>query len=51
MIDICMSISDKDGIYARFVGTCITSIFANTKARVKIHLLHDDKYIVNGNDI
>lgn len=41
MIDICMSITDRHGTYAKFVGTTILSVLANTHAEINLHLLHD----------
>lgn len=41
MIHVCYALHDKNGKYSRLTGTSICSLFANTKAWVTIHLLHD----------
>ena len=42
MIHLTMSITDSYGTYAKFAGTCLESVFANTHQLVMVHLLHDD---------
>ena len=41
MIHVCYALHDKNGKYSRLTRTSICSLFANTKAWVTIHLLHD----------
>ena len=41
MIHVCFGLHDADGLYSKFTGTTITSIFANTNSQVTAHILHD----------
>ncbi|MBR1805535.1 MAG: hypothetical protein IJ774_04005 [Selenomonadaceae bacterium] len=41
MIHVCFGLHDADGLYSKFTGTTITSIFANTSEQVTAHILHD----------
>ena len=41
MINVCYAISDERGVYSKFVGASICSIFENTSKPVTVHLLHD----------
>ena len=41
MIQICMSLYDRDGRYSKFVGTTIRSILDHTSEKISIHILHD----------
>ena len=41
MIHVCFGLHDADGLYSKFTGTTITSIFANTDSQVTAHILHD----------
>ena len=45
MIHIVMALYDRNGTYAKFVGTCMESIFANTEQPVTVHILHDETLI------
>lgn len=42
MIHVCFADYDKNGTYSKYVGVAIASLFACTKAKVTVHLLHDD---------
>ena len=42
MIHVCFALHDKTGHYSKFTGTTMLSIFANTKAQVTVHILHDN---------
>ncbi|SEJ87812.1 Lipopolysaccharide biosynthesis protein, LPS:glycosyltransferase [Propionispira arboris] len=44
MIHVCFPIHDKNGTYAKYLGTAIYSLLKNTKEKVMIHLLHDDTF-------
>ncbi|MBE8953795.1 MAG: hypothetical protein SR1Q7_11740 [Quinella sp. 1Q7] len=41
MIHVCFSIFDANGLYSKFTGTSILSIFDNIASEVTIHILHD----------
>lgn len=41
MIEICYAIHDKNGHYAKFVGTSIQSILDNTCEKIRVHIMHD----------
>ncbi len=41
MIHVCFGLHDETGRYSKFTGTAMLSIFANTKAEVTAHILHD----------
>ena len=41
MIHVCFGLHDADGLYSKFTGTTMASIFANTSAEVTAHILHD----------
>lgn len=41
MIHVCFGLHDATGRYSKFTGTVMLSIFANTKAEVTAHILHD----------
>ena len=38
MINVCYAISDERGVYSKFVGASICSIFENTSKPVTVHL-------------
>ena len=42
MIHICYGLCDKKGLYSKFTGTSILSIFENTSAEVTVHILCDN---------
>ncbi len=42
MIHVCFAIFDANGLYSKFTGTSILSIFDNTASEVTIHILHDN---------
>ncbi len=42
MIHVCYGLYDKDGLYSKYTGTSITSIFENTKEKVTVHIFHDN---------
>lgn len=41
MIHICFGLHDKNGLYSKFTGTTLLSVFANTASEVTAHILHD----------
>ena len=41
MIHVCFGLHDADGLYSKFTGTTLTSIYENTSADVTAHILHD----------
>ena len=41
MIHVCYALYDANGLYSKFVGTSMSSLFQNTSSPVKIHILHD----------
>jgi len=41
-VHVSYSLSDKSGLYSKFVGVSMLSMFENTNANVIVHLLHDD---------
>ena len=42
MIHVCFCLYDKTGLYSKFTGTAMLSLFENTNAKVAVHLLHDN---------
>lgn len=42
MIHICYSIYDKNGTYAKILGTSLCSLFENTKRYLTVHIMHDE---------
>ena len=42
MIHVCFGLYDKTGRYSKFTGTTMFSVFANTNAKVTVHILHDN---------
>lgn len=42
MIELALTISDKDGTYARHAGAVLASIFQRSDSRYNVHILHDD---------
>ena len=42
MIHVCFCMNDKTGLYSKFVGTTMLSLFDNTTAAVTVHILHDN---------
>ena len=42
MIHVCFSLHDSDGLYSKFAGTCILSMFENTTDKITVHILHDN---------
>ena len=43
MIHIAYRLWGGDGFYAKFLGTSILSMFENTKEKVTIHIMHNDR--------
>ena len=41
MIHVCYALHDTQGTFAKFLGTSMASLLANTQEGVHIHLLHD----------
>ena len=41
-IHVCYALYDRTGTYSRLTGTSMCSVFAQTRARVVVHLLHDN---------
>ena len=41
-IEICCSLNDGGGTYAKFLGAAMWSLLANTKESIRLHLLHDN---------
>ena len=41
MIHICFGLHDRNGLYSKFTGTTLLSVFANTASEVTAHILHD----------
>ena len=41
-IHVCYALYDAGGAYSKFLGASICSLLENTKAKVTIHILHDD---------
>ena len=50
MIHVCFALTDKSGRYAKFTGTTLASIFANTSAQVTAHILHDATLTADNRD-
>ena len=42
MIHICFALYDKTGLYSKFTGTTMLSIFENTDSEVTVHILHNN---------
>lgn len=41
-IHVCYALNDRDGHYAKYIGTSMQSILERTNAAVVFHLLHDE---------
>ena len=50
MIHVCYCFCDKTGLYAKFAGTSMLSLFDNTRSEVTVHLLHDDTLTAENRD-
>ena len=41
-IHVGYALSDKNGTYSKYIGTSLCSLLENTKAKIIVHLFHDD---------
>ncbi|KHL96184.1 hypothetical protein QW71_08125 [Paenibacillus sp. IHB B 3415] len=42
MIELVLTINDKDGSYTEHAGVVLASIFSNTQQTINVHIVHDD---------
>lgn len=42
MIELVLTINDKDGSYTEHAGVVLASAFANTSQKINVHIVHDD---------
>ncbi|ULO07681.1 glycosyltransferase family 8 protein [Paenibacillus sp. 19GGS1-52] len=42
MIELVLTINDKDGSYTEHAGVVLASIFSNTQQMINVHIVHDD---------
>ena len=42
MIHVCFALYDKTGLFSKFTGTTMLSLFDNTTSEVTAHILHDN---------
>ena len=42
MIHVCYCFCDKTGRYAKFAGTSMSSLLANTHSNITVHIIHDN---------
>ncbi|MEF2966604.1 glycosyltransferase family 8 protein [Paenibacillus sp. M1] len=42
MIELVLTLNDKDGNYAKHAGVVLASIFSNTQQTINVHIVHDD---------
>jgi lipopolysaccharide biosynthesis glycosyltransferase len=42
MIELVLTINDKDGSYTRHAAVVLASIFSNTQHKVNVHIVHDE---------
>ncbi|OKP82955.1 glycosyltransferase family 8 protein [Paenibacillus sp. P32E] len=42
MVDLVLTINDKDGSYTEHAGVVLASVFANTQQMINVHIVHDD---------
>lgn len=42
MIELVLTINDKDGSYTEHAGVVLASVFANTGHKLNVHIVHDD---------
>ncbi|WP_019914653.1 glycosyltransferase family 8 protein [Paenibacillus sp. HW567] len=42
MIELLLTINDKDGRYTEHAGVVLASIFCNTQQKINVHIVHDD---------
>lgn len=42
MIELLLTINDKDGRYTEHAGVVLASIFCNTQQTINVHIVHDD---------
>ncbi|UQZ34088.1 hypothetical protein C2I18_11445 [Paenibacillus sp. PK3_47] len=42
MIELVLTINDKDGSYTEHAGVVLASVFANTAHKINVHIVHDD---------
>lgn len=42
MIELVLTINDKDGSYTEHAGVVLASIFSNTQQPINVHIVHDD---------
>lgn len=42
MIELVLTINDKDGSYTEHAGVVLASIFTNTQQSINVHIVHDD---------
>ena len=50
MIHVCFSLYDKTGLFSKFTGTAMLSLFDNTTAPVTVHILHDNTITQDNRD-
>lgn len=42
MIELVLTINDKDGSYTKHAGVVLASVFSNTQERINVHIVHDN---------
>ncbi|BCG57759.1 glycosyltransferase family 8 protein [Paenibacillus sp. URB8-2] len=42
MIELVLTINDRDGSYTEHAGVVLASIFSNTQQTINVHIVHDD---------
>ncbi|WP_379156325.1 glycosyltransferase family 8 protein [Paenibacillus sp. sgz5001063] len=42
MVDLVLTINDKDGSYTEHAGVVLASVFFNTQQMINVHIVHDD---------
>ncbi|MCR5834593.1 MAG: hypothetical protein K6G55_08110 [Selenomonadaceae bacterium] len=50
MIHVCFGLHDKTGLYSKFTGTAILSMFENTNSEVTVHIIHDNTLSTENRD-
>ena len=50
MIHVCFGLHDETGLYSKFTGTAILSMFENTNSKITVHILHDKTLSIENHD-